>query len=128
MNLGLGQLAPDPSTIDVPINMEPIPPVVYNPSPLDIPQIQFGPPGSAPGAPGASLMTNVWADVISADAFEAFTEAKGPYDKNIAKKLLVNVFSIGNTMDQEEAYKKFRGRKPKIDALMRARNFPLNTK
>ncbi len=76
----------------------------------------------------AGYYSYLWADVISADAFEAFTEAKGPYDKDIAKKLLVNVFSIGNTMDQEEAYKKFRGRKPKIDALMRARNFPLNTK
>jgi peptidyl-dipeptidase Dcp len=35
------------------------------------------------------------------------------------------VFSIGNTVDQEVAYRKFRGRDPKIDALMRARNFPL---
>lgn len=70
----------------------------------------------------------LWADVISADAYEAFTEAKGPYDKVVAKRLLDNVFSIGNTIDQEEAYKAFRGHEPKIDALMRARNFPLPIK
>lgn len=70
----------------------------------------------------------LWADVISADAFEAFTEANGPYDKVVAKRLLKTIFSVGNTTDQEEAYKAFRGRAPKIDALMRARNFPIPKK
>lgn len=76
----------------------------------------------------AGYYSYLWSDVISADAFEAFTEAKGPYDKEVAKRLLNTVFSVGNTTDQEEAYKAFRGRAPKIDALMRARNFPLPTK
>jgi len=76
----------------------------------------------------AGYYSYLWSDVISADAFEAFTEAKGPYDKEVAKRLLNTVFSAGNTTDQEEAYKAFRGRAPKIDALMRARNFPLPTK
>jgi peptidyl-dipeptidase Dcp len=67
----------------------------------------------------------LWADVISADAYEAFTEGKGPYDKEVAKRLYDNVFSIGNTIDPEVAYKKFRGRAVKTDALMRARNFPI---
>jgi peptidyl-dipeptidase Dcp len=67
----------------------------------------------------------LWADVISADATEAFTEGKGMYDKEVAKRLYDNVFSIGNTIDPEIAYKKFRGRAVKTDALMRARNFPI---
>lgn len=67
----------------------------------------------------------LWADVISADAYEAFTEGKGPYDKEVAKRLYDNVFSIGNTIDPEVAYKKFRGKAVKTDALMRARNFPI---
>ncbi len=70
----------------------------------------------------------LWADVISADAYEAFTEGKGAYDKAVAKKLLENIFSVGNTTDQGDAYRAFRGRDPKIDALMRARNFPLPVK
>ena len=66
----------------------------------------------------------LWADAISADAAEAFTETKdGLYNKEIAKKLYDNVFSIGNTIDPAIAYKKFRGRDVKTDALMRARGF-----
>jgi peptidyl-dipeptidase Dcp len=70
----------------------------------------------------------LWADVISADATEAFTEGKGMYDKETAKRLYDNVFSIGNTIDPETAYKKFRGRRANSDALMRARNFPITKK
>jgi peptidyl-dipeptidase Dcp len=70
----------------------------------------------------------LWADVISADATEAFTEGKGMYDKEVAKRLYDNVFSIGNTIDPEIAYKKFRGREANSDALMRARNFPIGKK
>lgn len=88
---------------------------------------QFGHIFSSDGY-AAGYYSYLWADVISADAYEAFTEAKGPYDKAVAKKLYDNVFSIGNTIDQEEAYRKFRGRDAKTDALMRARNFPVSKK
>lgn len=67
----------------------------------------------------------LWADVISADATEAFTEGRGMYDKDVAKRLYDNIFSIGNTVDPEIAYNKFRGRQANSDALMRARNFPI---
>lgn len=68
----------------------------------------------------------LWADVISADATEAFTESKGGlYDKDVSKRLLENVFSVGNTIDPEIAYKKYRGKATTSDALMRARNFPI---
>lgn len=71
----------------------------------------------------------LWADVISADATEAFTvDGKGLYDAAVGKRLLENVFSIGNTVDPEIAYKKFRGKEVKTDALMRARNFPIEKK
>ena len=70
----------------------------------------------------------LWADVISADATEAFTEGKGMYDAAVVKRLYDNVFSVGNTIDPEIAYKKFRGRSANSDALMRARNFPVDKK
>jgi peptidyl-dipeptidase Dcp len=85
---------------------------------------QFGHIFSSDGY-AAGYYSYLWADVISADAYEAFTEGKGPYDKVVAKRLFDDVFSVGNTTDQEEAYKAFRGREQKIDALMRARNFPM---
>jgi len=66
----------------------------------------------------------LWADAISADATEAFTETpEGLYNKDVAKRLHDYVFSIGNTIDPAIAYKKFRGRDVTTDALMRARGF-----
>ncbi|KFF06873.1 M3 family metallopeptidase [Flavobacterium reichenbachii] len=88
---------------------------------------QFGHIFSSDGY-AAGYYSYLWADVINADAWEAFTEGKGPYDKAVAKRLYDNVFSVGNTIDQEKAYENFRGRAPKSDALMRARNFPITAK
>ncbi len=76
----------------------------------------------------AGYYSYIWADVISADAYEAFTEAGGPYDKAVAKRLYEKVFSIGDTVDQQEAYRAFRGHDPKTDALMKHRGFPITTK
>ena len=73
----------------------------------------------------AGYYSYLWADTLSADAWEAFTEAKGgPYDKEVAKRLLQYVFSAGNTVDPAEAYRQFRGHDAGIGALMRKRGFP----
>ena len=76
----------------------------------------------------AGYYSYLWADVICTDAYEAFTEAKGPYDKTVAKRLLKTIFSVGNTTDQGDAFRSFRGRDAKVDALMRAKNFPIEKK
>jgi peptidyl-dipeptidase Dcp len=73
----------------------------------------------------AGYYSYLWADTISADAFEAFTEAEGPYDARVAARLRDNVFALGNTVDPELAYRAFRGRDPGIAALMRRRGFPV---
>jgi len=70
----------------------------------------------------------MWADVLTADASEAFTEAPGGfYDKDVAKKLVDYLFSPRNSIDPEEAYRLFRGRDAKIEALMRDRGFPIKS-
>lgn len=71
----------------------------------------------------AGYYSYLWSDVITADAFGAFTEGKGPYDRAVAERLRKYVFSVGNTVDPAEAYRSFRGRDPKIDALMKKRGF-----
>jgi peptidyl-dipeptidase Dcp len=71
----------------------------------------------------AGYYSYLWSDVITADAFGAFTEGKGPYDRAVAEKLRKFVFSVGNTIDPADAYRSFRGRDPKIDALMKKRGF-----
>src|SRR5258708_948455 len=72
----------------------------------------------------AGYYSYLWSDTLSADAWEAFVEAAGPYDKAVAKRLHDNVFSIGNTVDPADGYRAFRGRDPDIGALMRKRGFP----
>jgi len=68
----------------------------------------------------------LWADVLTADAAEAFAEAPGGfYDKEVAARLVKYLFAPRNSMDPAEAYRKFRGRDATIDALMRDRGFPV---
>ncbi|HEX3144813.1 MAG TPA: M3 family metallopeptidase [Pyrinomonadaceae bacterium] len=71
----------------------------------------------------AGYYSYLWSDVITADAFGAFTEAGGPYDRKVADRLRKNIFSIGNTLDPAEAYRNFRGRDPRVEALMKKRGF-----
>ena len=73
----------------------------------------------------AGYYSYLWADTLSADAWEAFKEAGGPYDKVIAKRLYEKVFSAGNTVDPADAYRAFRGRDAGTAALMRQRGFPV---
>jgi len=73
----------------------------------------------------AGYYSYLWSDVLTADAFEAFTEAKGPYDKKVGERLIKYIFSVGNTIDPAEAYRNFRGHDPDVDALMIKRGFPV---
>lgn len=73
----------------------------------------------------AGYYSYLWSQVLDHDAFEAFEETKNPYHPEVAKKLYEHVFSVGNTIDPEEGYRKFRGRDPKVKALLKARGFPV---
>jgi peptidyl-dipeptidase Dcp len=71
----------------------------------------------------------MWADVLTSDAAEAFAQAPGGfYDKELAAKLVKYLFAPRNAIDPAEAYRLFRGRDAKIDALMRDRGFPIPKK
>ncbi len=59
-----------------------------------------------------------WAEVLDADAFEAFKE-KGIFDKETATKFKENILSKGGTEKPMELYKKFRGKEPSVDALLK---------
>ncbi|MCX7549036.1 M3 family metallopeptidase [Xanthomarina sp. F1114] len=71
----------------------------------------------------------MWADVLTADASEAFRDAPGGfYDQEMADKLVKYLFAPRNAMDPADAYRQFRGRDAEIDALMRDRGFPVTKK
>jgi peptidyl-dipeptidase Dcp len=67
----------------------------------------------------------IWAEVLDHDAFEAFEQTGDPYDPATAKRLHDEVLKVGNTVDPAEAYRRFRGRDPKVDALLRDHGFPV---
>jgi len=67
----------------------------------------------------------MWADVLTADTAEAFTDAGGFYDKDVAARMVKHLFSVRNAIDPAEAYRAFRGRDAEMEALMRDRGFPI---
>ncbi|QJR80612.1 M3 family metallopeptidase [Alteromonas pelagimontana] len=89
---------------------------------------QFGHVFSSEGY-AAAYYGYMWAEVLTADAAEAFAEAPGGfYDKELSQRLVKYLFSVRNAMDPAEAYRAFRGRDAKVDALMRDRGFPVPEK
>jgi peptidyl-dipeptidase Dcp len=71
----------------------------------------------------AGYYSYLWSDVLTADAYGAFVEGDGPYDHKVAERLRKYIFSVGNTVDPAEAYRNFRGRDPRVEALMKKRGF-----
>lgn len=70
----------------------------------------------------AGYYSYLWSDVITADAYGAFMDAGGPYDKAVAARL-ARLLALGNTVDPADAYRAFRGREPRVEALMKKRGF-----
>lgn len=69
----------------------------------------------------AGYYSYMWAEVLDADGFAAFTEARDAFDSATAQRLHDYIYSAGGTRDFAEAYRLFRGRDPKIDALLQGR-------
>ncbi len=66
----------------------------------------------------AGYYSYIWAQVLDADAFQAFVE-NGIFDKKTAKLFRDNVLSKGASGDPMENYVAFRGKQPSIDALLK---------
>ncbi len=71
----------------------------------------------------AGYYSYLWAEVLDADAFEAFTETGDPFSPEVAKKLRDFIYSAGSKQEAAEAYKAFRGRMPTVEPLLRQRGF-----
>jgi peptidyl-dipeptidase Dcp len=65
----------------------------------------------------------LWADMLAADAFEAFSDGPRSTVVKAAARLREHVFSVGNKIDPFDGYRAFRGRDANIDALMRELGF-----
>jgi peptidyl-dipeptidase Dcp len=70
------------------------------------------------GGYSAGYYSYKWAEVLDADAFEYFLE-EGIFNKEVATRFKDNVLSRGGTEKPMELYKRFRGKEPKPDALLK---------
>ncbi len=68
----------------------------------------------------AGYYSYLWAEVLDADAFEAFVE-HGIFDKATADAFRTNILEMGGSEDPMVLYERFRGAQPNPDALLRGR-------
>ena len=72
------------------------------------------------GGYSSGYYSYLWAEVLDADAFEAFRE-RGLFDKELAASFRENILEAGGSEPPMELYLRFRGEEPKIDALLERR-------
>jgi len=72
------------------------------------------------GGYAAGYYSYIWCEVLDADAFQAFKETS-LFDPKTAESFRRNILARGNTEEPMDLYKKFRGREPKVEALLKRR-------
>ena len=70
------------------------------------------------GGYSAGYYSYLWAEVLSSDAFSRFEE-EGIFNKETGQRFLNNILEMGGSEEPMELFKRFRGREPQIDALLR---------
>ncbi|MGR5342060.1 oligopeptidase A [Vibrio astriarenae] len=70
------------------------------------------------GGYSAGYYSYLWAEVLSSDAFSRFEE-EGIFNKETGASFLNNILEMGGSEEPMELFKRFRGREPQIDALLR---------
>jgi peptidyl-dipeptidase Dcp len=71
----------------------------------------------------AGYYSYLWAEVLDADAFEAFKETGDPFAPDVAGRLKAFIYAAGGKRDAADAYVAFRGRMPTVEPLLRQRGF-----
>ena len=72
------------------------------------------------GGYSAGYYSYIWAEVLDADGYDAFLE-NGIFDPATAESFRDNILRKGGTEDPMELYKRFRGREPRVEPLLKDR-------
>ncbi|MGR5179227.1 oligopeptidase A [Vibrio mediterranei] len=70
------------------------------------------------GGYSAGYYSYLWAEVLSSDAYSRFEE-EGIFNKETGQSFLNHILEMGGSEEPMELFKRFRGREPEIDALLR---------
>jgi peptidyl-dipeptidase Dcp len=73
------------------------------------------------GGYAAGYYVYMWAEVLEADAFDAFSEAGDPFHAGTAERLHRHVYSAGGKLQPAESYRAFRGRDAAVEPMLRKR-------
>jgi peptidyl-dipeptidase Dcp len=73
------------------------------------------------GGYAAGYYVYMWAEVLEADAFDAFIEAGDPFHPHTAERLHRHIYSAGGRTAPAEAYRAFRGRDASVQPMLRKR-------
>jgi len=74
----------------------------------------------------AGYYVYMWAEVLEADAYQAFSETGNAFDESTARRLLQHIYSAGNSQEPAQAFRNFRGRDPQVEAMLRKRGLLTN--
>lgn len=74
----------------------------------------------------AGYYVYMWAEVLDADAFDAFVEQQDPFHPATAQRLHDYVYSAGNSIEPADAYRAFRGRDARVEPMLKKRGLLQN--
>jgi peptidyl-dipeptidase Dcp len=66
----------------------------------------------------AGYYVYLWAEVLDADAFDAFAETGDPFDRTVASRLLQHIYAAGDSVEPGQTYRAFRGRDARIESML----------
>jgi peptidyl-dipeptidase Dcp len=75
------------------------------------------------GGYAAGYYSYTWAEVLDADAFQAFKETGDIYNQSVAEAYRKNILEKGDSKDAMSLYLDFRGKEPNPEALFKRRGF-----
>jgi peptidyl-dipeptidase Dcp len=74
------------------------------------------------GGYSAGYYSYIWSEVLDADAFQAFKETS-LFDQATARSFRENILAKGGSEDAMELFKRFRGREPRVEPVLKRKGF-----